>query len=70
MLPSEIKLHVGVGVESTQQVSNISGSRLLRSGNGFYSSLEKRLGTYFLINENKGAPLLFVPLVCSPVAAV
>lgn len=37
MLPSEVKLHVGVEVETTRQVSDRPGSRLLRSENGFYS---------------------------------
>lgn len=37
MLPSEMKLHVAVRLEMIQKVSNRPGTRLLRSGNGFYS---------------------------------
>lgn len=62
MLPSEIKLPVGVGVEGTKWLSHRAGSRLPKSGNGSYRQQEELLGTYFLINESSGAAMLAVTL--------
>lgn len=62
MLPSEIKLPIGVGVEGTKWLSHRPRSRLPRSGNGSYSQQEELLGTYFLINESSGATVLAVML--------
>lgn len=53
-----------LGWESMKQVSNRSGSKLLRSRNGFTANWKSFLVLTFLINENNGAPLLLsVPLL-------